>query len=146
MLEIFFGKQERNESTYKTLSALVDGVATQIDLEYYTLYSARFRKGGYVIAGNFPKLGSLCIKEESSFFYTLFKLREKLEQENILLCVWGSKKSVWPTGMEADMGGGFSALDRDSEEGVAKFILETIGCSETAKTDEQYEYIVNKET
>lgn len=136
-----FGKQKRNDSTHVTVSALVDNVATNIDIEYYTLYSAIFRKGGYVITGDFPKLGNISCKEESSFFHSLFKLREQLEKENILLCIWGSKKSVWPSAMEADMGGGFSALDRDSNGSISNFVLEAISCNEIAKTYEQIEYM-----
>lgn len=141
MFEYFFGKQERNKSKYVTVTALVDDVATQIEIEYYTLYSSRFRKGRYVITGNFPKLGYLFIRESNSFFHSLFKLREQLENKNILLCVWGAKRSVWPSGMVIDMGGGFFAIDRDSNIHVSNFILKTVDSNEVVTTVEQYEYI-----
>ncbi len=145
MLEELFGKQKRSKSTHVIVTIIVDGVVTKIGLEYYTIYSSRFRKGGYVIVDKFPKMGNLCVKEESSFFHSLFKLRKKLEKENILMCVWGAKKSVWPSGMEADMGGGFSALDRDADGHVSKFILEEINSNEAISTSEQYEYIFKSE-
>jgi hypothetical protein len=42
---------------------------------------------------------------------------------------------------QSNLRAGFSALDRDSDESIAKFVLEEIDCNEIAKTGEQYEYV-----
>ena len=137
MFTKFRRPQKKSETTRLTVPIVVNGRALDVCLVYYTLYSERFRKGGYFLSGDFPGLGVISAKSRSSIFHALFCLRERIEGDGIRIAVWGAKESVWPSGMSADMGGGFLATDRASQSQEMKEIFEAIPISEAATTKEQ---------
>ena len=101
---------------------------------YQTVYSDRFRKGGFLLNVVLPN-GEEASAREPVLFSALLTVRKELEGLGIFVAVWGAKRSVWPSGMQADMGGGLEALDRDS--GEVGDIFQSIDPADAATVEEQ---------
>jgi hypothetical protein len=136
MFSRFRKPQKKSDTTSFSVQVIANGAVSETTVEFYTLYSDRFRKGGYFISGIFPEIGTVSTSGPS-LFEALFRLRESIESNGQKLAVWGAKRSVWPSGMQADMGGGFMASDRESESHECKGVLDAIPISEAVTTKEQ---------
>lgn len=111
----------------------------------YPIYRTRFRKGFYAMRLEMPDK-TISIKGDHNYFYTMLSLRLELEKAGIDLCCWGAKKTVWPTGMEQDMGAGLTALDRESEDHERWGIFEKVAYTEVVTVKEQKAFIESQLT
>lgn len=121
-----------------------DGMSERL-IRYYSQPDKFLKKGGYILEIEMDEGRVVKVVERNNYFFAMLELRKKLEKENLKLCCWGAKKSVWPTGMEADMGTALRVRDRDSSsnnvELHAENIFASISPSEVATVEEQKAYI-----
>ncbi len=115
-------------------------------VEYYPLYSTRFRRGSSNIELTLED-GIIIQASAYDYFSALKNLREKLEQTNRLILAWGAHKHVWPSGMESDMGGGLEASLHDvtgKPLPESRFIFEEVEKEKVWSTDQENEYHKNR--
>lgn len=117
-----------------------DGI-TECLIRYYSEPDRFLKKGGFVLEIEISDGRVVKVIERNNYFFAMLELRKKLENENLKLCCWGAKKSVWPTGMEADMGMALCVRDRDSAVQNTESIFASVPLSEVVTVEEQIEYI-----